>query len=692
MLATSISMPALLLVLKATMLLVAALGITFALQRAPAGMRHLVWLITLAAIALVPALATWTPVRLAILPASSAAAPAPTTDAKADASSSRAAALPAPSGAPAATLAVAPPSTPQRDPVAALHAFSRFSPFSAFSALGTGTLLLLAWGTVALLLLLSLVRATLMVRRIVRRASALTAPDWVDPLYEVADRLELRDAPRLLRSADVAMPFACGIVHPTVVLPADCDTWTLDRRRAVLLHELAHVRRNDLLGHTLGRLVCAAWWFHPLVWTAAKRLRAESERACDDLALACGARAADYAEHLLDIVTSARRDHTPSVALAMARRKEFEGRMLAILDPELPHGTPSRRQSMALAGTLALLALVVGAAAPAPREATAATVAQAAAGARAQATATADYLDSTPAGVSVALSGPAPAPTKELREIADARAQAAATAPSDDDDGRAEALAERLKDDRGIALSTDERPALLAKILRTDTSATLRRIAAWGLAEHAKKDVAVDALAEALRRDDNESVREMAAWALAEAQDDLPMVASALGAALRNDASVRVRRTAAWALGNHENRSATDALVAALADASPDVRMRAIWALGNVEPRQAPPALVAFLRDREPRVRQLTAWALYAIEDPATAPALDAALRAEQDPTLQMAYLRALAAMGEKSVDAIRRLLDSSDPRVKGMAVRALAGGDATGPWPWPWPEPRPHP
>jgi hypothetical protein len=135
----------------------------------------------------------------------------------------------------------------------------------------------------------------------------------------------------------------------------------------VLLHELAHVRRRDLVGHTLGRLACAFYWFHPLVWTAARELRSESERACDDLALSCGTRAADYAEHLLDIVTSIRRDATPSVALAMARRKEFEGRMLAILDPHLRRANPTRAQSTALIASLAVIALVVGAAAPARR-------------------------------------------------------------------------------------------------------------------------------------------------------------------------------------------------------------------------------------------------------------------------------------------------------------------------------------
>jgi HEAT repeat protein len=186
-------------------------------------------------------------------------------------------------------------------------------------------------------------------------------------------------------------------------------------------------------------------------------------------------------------------------------------------------------------------------------------------------------------------------------------------------------------------------------------------------------------------------VRELAARALPDGEEGNTTAIDALGAALK-DASVRVRRTAAWSLGSIGDRRATDALVAALSDASPDVRTRAAWALGNVEPKQAPKPLVAMLGDKDPHVRELVAWALYNIEDPGAAPALQAALRTETDKTLQLDYIRALAAMGEKSLDAIRGLLESSDPRVKSMAVHALAGGEAAGPWPYPWPEPRPYP
>src|SRR5688500_10317581 len=351
----------LVLLLKATIILLAALGLTLMMQqRFSAGARHVVWLVTVAALLLVPVLTVWAPLPVRILPAVSAfdaGTPAPTdftpgivdADQRATDNSSVVA------------------TNEGAQPVGEAASGVTTSEGAVFAGMSPVSLLLVIWGAVVLAIASSLGFAALSVRRIVNRSQPLDSRDWLDPLFEVSDRLGLDEPPRVLRSEDAKMPFACGVLNPTIVLPAECDNWTLDRRRAVLLHELAHVKRHDLVGHTLGRLACAIYWFHPLVWTAAKNLRSESERACDDLALSCGARATDYAEHLLDIVTSVRGDATPSVALAMARGKEFEGRMLAILDPELRHSTPSRRQSMTLIGSLAMMAVVIGAAAPAPR-------------------------------------------------------------------------------------------------------------------------------------------------------------------------------------------------------------------------------------------------------------------------------------------------------------------------------------
>ncbi len=775
-------LPAVLLLLaKATLVLVAALALTRVLQRAPAGARHLVWVAALGGLLVVPALGTWAPLRLAVLPAlpgaepALAAAPAP-------------AAVPNERPAPAWPAAGAEPApAPAPAPGVAAGDAAWPAPAAAPAAAPLGERLmalvpaaLALWGAVALAIGAALAKAWLAVRRLVRRAQPLDTADWQAPLYEVADRLGLEEPPRLLRSADAKMPFACGLRRPTIVLPAESDAWTLERRQAVLLHELAHVRRRDLAGHTLARLVCAVYWFHPLVWTAAKRLRAESERACDDLALASGARASDYAEHLLEIVTSVRRDATPSVALAMARRTEFEGRMLDILDPERPRAAPSRRQAAALVGAFALLTVIVGAAAPAP-----ATAADAAWGGLAGAGGDAAAQDpvrprraAERAAERAEARAERRADEREAREearqeLAEARAEARADraearaeADADDADDRdddldatvehvTQTVVERAvsraagaiemvgpngaamrinvapavdvpvvtrpaapspapnpspapavrRDGFGASFSArfgagararggenpDERTALLARVLRADTSASLRRVAAWGLAEYVDRPAAANALVAALRADADGAVREMAAWALADANRGTAGARDALVAAMR-DADPRVRSTAIWALGTLGDRSAADALVAALGDRSGEVRARAAGAVGSLEPRQAPRPLVALLGDGEPRVRKLAAWALYSIEDPATVPALQAALRAERDPELQTAYVRALAVMGDESVDALRTLLDSNDPRVKGAAVRALAGGRAGESWPWPWPQPRPFP
>jgi beta-lactamase regulating signal transducer with metallopeptidase domain len=699
---SSISM--MMLLVKATLILLVALGATLSMQRASAGARHLVWLVTLATLLLVPALTAWGPIPLRILPATAATAltPPPAFD----------------RAAPKTNATVSDKQAkPNRSAIAQPEANPAPAPSLeqeiASSPLLSGiSIVVLLWAVVVLAIGASLGYAAMLVKRIVNRARPLDSEDWLTPLWEVSDRLSLEEPPRLLRSEDAKMPFACGVLKPTIVLPAECDNWSLDRRRAVLLHELAHVRRHDLIGHTLGRLACAVYWFHPLVWTAAKQLRSESERACDDLALACGARAADYAEHLLDIVTSVKRDATPSVALAMARRKEFEGRMLAILDPDLRHSSPSRKQSATLIGSLALIAILVGAAAPSPRAVTPAVPAAASRTtdldlANSQQAKAEKYPDSREI-----LGG---SPTHTITDKVTSTAQQTITnqtqqtitntLSSSISLGMKEGMKAGMKAGKGASESvlsavfgkqiagkdTDERPVLLARILATDTSASLRRIAAWGLQDYADHAVAAEALAKALRGDRDAGVREMAAWALADA-DRSPVAIEALTAALRGDSNREVRETAVWALGNIGDRSSADALAAALSDPDPEIRKRAAWALGNADLKVAPPKLIEMLNDKDPEMRETTAWALFQIEDPSAIRGLEAALAREPNKELQIAYIRALAATGEKSVDALKGLLESKDPEIRSIAVRALAGGNATGPWPRPWPQPRPYP
>jgi len=675
---------------KATALLMLAMGITMALRRAPAGARYVVWLATLVAILLVPAVASWSPFTLRILPALSPdlttplAGPLPSVD------------VVAPAAAPI-------PSSPQTTP-------SSSTPSVTAAERGTislGTAAFAFWGCVAALLLTWLLLGALTVRRIVRRGRVLADESWLSPMYDVADRLDLDHAPRLVMSDAIEMPFACGILRPTIVLPTSAAEWSTERRRVVLFHELAHVRRRDLLGHTIGRVVCAVYWFHPLVWSAAKQLRAESERACDDLVLACGgARASDYANHLLEIVTSVRMQGAPATALPMANKREFEGRMLAILDPAITRATPSRVQTATLATGLAALALSIAAVSPARRlppqqdgppiatktdvrsdTAMAANPVRAQAPQRAANPMAAATTEQTTVvnSVNQSVNTVSSSVTNTVTRIAAAAAELGIS-KADSVLGALVGRSGMLRFDSETAQQIDT--ALLGKVLRTDKDVGVRKAATWVL--HGHRD-GVPLLLERLRTDAADEVREMAAWALVgTASAD---AVTALSEALKRDKSEDVRATAAWGLGQFHSRADTNALVAALGDESSDVRERALWALGHLDFVAAPPKVVSLLADPHAEVRLMAAWVLGNILDKSTIPAIRTAFLAEHDLETLQAEFRALLFMGDRSQQVIDRAMNHEDPEIRARAVRMIAGqGPGSWPWPWPWPDPRPEP
>ena len=131
-----------------------------------------------------------------------------------------------------------------------------------------------------------------------------------------------------------------GLGRPVILVPVGGDHWTEEVRRSVLLHELGHIRRNDCLMHLLGRLACAAYWFHPLVWFAARQQRKTSEQAADDVVLASNTAPLEYASHLLAIARDVRGStgFIADVALPMATPSGLENRVRAILDPQRNHG------------------------------------------------------------------------------------------------------------------------------------------------------------------------------------------------------------------------------------------------------------------------------------------------------------------------------------------------------------------
>ena len=225
------------------------------------------------------------------------------------------------------------------------------------------------WFVGAALVLLRLALGTWQVGRLARVGARVEDGAWLSLTQRLANRLGVSRPLTLLRGDRLAVPVTWGIVYPAVLLPQEADDWSDDQRRFVLVHEMAHVKRFDALTQLLAQLAVALFWFDPLVWIAAHQMRVEREHACDDYVLRDGTTPSLYAGELLEMVrnigTPRHERAAPAfAALAMARRSEFEGRMLAILDPRLDRDTMNRRGTLMTAVIVALLTIPLAALRP----------------------------------------------------------------------------------------------------------------------------------------------------------------------------------------------------------------------------------------------------------------------------------------------------------------------------------------
>ena len=354
---------------RATALLGIAAAITALPRHRSAALRHLVWALAIAGVLVMPLAGAILPGVSVPLPWRAGAQPV-TPDVGAAAAGARVrppapAALEQPTGSgPAVSFDTG---GGAREPAAPPVAVRAGGGSGSAEAAGAGRtrasppatwkpLLLAIWGAGAMAFAAWSLAGIRNTRRLAAQATPVTAPEWLDALRDVSAQLELRRSVSLVRSEGVAMPMTWGWRRPVVLVPASAAGWSSARRMVVLRHELAHVKRADVVTQSLAQWTCAVYWFNPALWFAAYRLRVERERACDDEVLRLGTRASDYANHLLDI---ARDCHVPglnaSAAVAMARRSQLEHRMRAILDPSI-------RRAAGRSATFLAAVVLVGAA------------------------------------------------------------------------------------------------------------------------------------------------------------------------------------------------------------------------------------------------------------------------------------------------------------------------------------------
>lgn len=178
--------------------------------------------------------------------------------------------------------------------------------------------------------------------RLARRAS-IANDDQTRELARVTAALGLRGEVRLGYSTEVKTPITFDVGKPYVLLPTEARSWSIERRRAGLVHETAHIARADWLSQAIGQLACELFWFHPLVWRAFARLRDEAERGADDCVLRSGMPAFEYAAHLLALAQPTTNRRPDLVAIGIVSTNDLERRFVDMFDTTRCRATVTSR-------------------------------------------------------------------------------------------------------------------------------------------------------------------------------------------------------------------------------------------------------------------------------------------------------------------------------------------------------------
>lgn len=274
--------------------------------RASASARHLIWALAFLAMA-VCALATLVPLRLPlpILPAQSARA--------------------------ASSEEISPTLVSRSSPMEAAPPTARTP--AARHRWQNGLFALWLSGFAAMLL--TALAGHLRMRKLVERSRMATGQR--DLWSELLSLLRLHPSVRLRVSAEVRVPILAGLRHPTVILPEAALEWPAHMLRAALLHELIHLRRNDLFWHTFARWIAAFYWFNPAAWYGLRSLQAQAEMATDDGVVLAEAEPIAYAESLLSVMRMLQgSEHVILPAIGMLEGRSVESRIERILDHR-PH-------------------------------------------------------------------------------------------------------------------------------------------------------------------------------------------------------------------------------------------------------------------------------------------------------------------------------------------------------------------
>lgn len=218
--------------------------------------------------------------------------------------------------------------SPKEEPVPSDRAKGMFGHTERLYRYGLMALWVLVTGIILVKILFGLYGA----HRLTRQGVSIRGYPWQQLFLLFLEKMALKRNVRLFKHRHLPVPVTWGVLNPVVLMPAVSSSWPMEQCSSALCHELSHVKRKDFLVLLLSRISCCLYWFNPLSWLVFRRLQKEQEKACDEMVLRAGIKPSTYASSLLRLKQAVDRGHfLPAPAMAMAGHSEFKERLTTIL-------------------------------------------------------------------------------------------------------------------------------------------------------------------------------------------------------------------------------------------------------------------------------------------------------------------------------------------------------------------------
>ncbi len=473
------------------------------------------------------------------------------------------------------------------------------------------------WLSVGFLFFTRLVLQNLYLGFLCSKSNPVRDPGWKNDISTYSRMLDIRYSVRIVSGKEIKVPAAYGIFRPSIMIPERLVRISGEKRRTILLHELAHIKRYDHLFNLIVQIVCVLYWYNPLTWYAAKKQRKEREKACDDLVINTGVESSEYASQLIEIARLIPRSNSlTKYAVTMAEKSQLKGRISHILQNKIPRNKISQKTTVICIFVFLTFSLLF-------------------------------------AGTRITEDRPAVEYDRELEELL----AALKTDHSGVKKTAAWSLGER--EDPGAV------PALIEALNDNDPEVIV--MAAWALGE-IKDKRAIKPLIKTLASE-NAFVREMIVKAIGEHEN--PGTIDILILILKNDIP-NVQQAALWALGEIKDYSAFKVITNVLDSENSSLKEIAIESAVKCNPVLAVPKLIDLVSDENRKIRSKAIYYLGELKAEQCIENLITTLT-DVSPQIRTCAAQALGKIGDPAaVEPLINTLSDKDPGVRAMAVWAL--------------------